>query len=304
MGVLHPSIRAALDAAPPSPSYFTLKTGEVRAIVNTRLLSAPQLNSSVASVVERENLRIYTPIGVPPFPVLVFFHGGGWVCGSLDTHDGLCRTLANRAGAVVVSVDYRLAPESRFPAPVEDCYAALEWTAIHAGELGGDASRLAVAGDSAGGNLAAAVALMARDRGGPRLALQILIYPITDCNFETASYTENASGCGLTRDTMMYYWREYVAQSQDALTPYASPLRCADLAGLPSTLVLTAAYDPLRDDGLLYAARLEQAGIAVTCINYEDMNHGFLSVWPHLPSSTAAFAQIRSAVTRLGTPAP
>ena len=164
-------------------------------------------------------VRIYTPVGTAPFPVLVYFHGGGWVIGNLDTHDGICRSLANRVGCLVVSVDYRLAPEHRFPAAPEDCYAATRWLAEHAGSLGGDKGRIAVGGDSAGGNLAAVVALMARDRGGPKLAFQLLVYPATDTDFETRSYRENSEGYFLTRADMVWFWNHYAPRDEDRRTP-------------------------------------------------------------------------------------
>jgi len=223
-------------------------------------------------------VRIYTPVGTAPFPVLVYFHGGGWVIGNLDTHDGICRSLANRVGCLVVSVDYRLAPEHRFPAAPEDCYAATRWLAEHAGSLGGDKGRIAVGGDSAGGNLAAVVALMARDRGGPKLAFQLLVYPATDTDFETRSYRENSEGYFLTRADMVWFWNHYAPRDEDRRNPYAAPLRAASLRGLPPALVITAEFDPLCDDGNAYAARLREDGVPVRLSQQDGLIHGFFQM--------------------------
>jgi acetyl esterase len=220
-------------------------------------------------------IRVYTPAGTAPFPILLYIHGGGWVIGSRDSHDDLCRSLCHRAGALVVSVEYRRSPEHKFPAALEDCYAALSWCARHATGRG-DGSRLAVAGDSAGGNLSAALTLYARDQGGPPLRLQVLIYPVTNCGFDTASYHENAEGFGLMRDAMIHYWNCYLAKPEDGRNPYASPLQAADLRGLPPALIQTAQYDVLRDDGEAYAARLRRAGVPVRCTRYLAMVHGFI----------------------------
>jgi acetyl esterase len=222
-------------------------------------------------------VRLYWPLGVGPFPVLVYLHGGGWVCGTLDTHDGICRALTNGAGCLTISVDYRLAPEHKFPAAVEDAYAATSWAAANPAEISGDPARLAVGGDSAGGNLAAAVALMARDRGSPKLAFQLLIYPISSFQFDFPSYQENAQGFLLTTADMRWYWGHYLAAEEDGRGPYASPLQAPDLSGLPPALVITAEYDPLRDEGEAYAACLREAGAQVTSTCYRGMIHGFLT---------------------------
>jgi len=259
----------------------------------------------VADVVDREvagpagpvPVRIYTPQAEGPHPAVVFFHGGGWVIGNLDTHDGTARKLANAAGAVVVSVDYRLAPEHPYPAAAEDCYAATCWVAEHGpAELSMAPGRLAVAGDSAGGNLAAVVALMARDRGGPALAFQLLVYPVTDPDFERASYRENAEGYLLTRDVMQWFWDQYVPESTRRHDPYAAPLRAPDLSGLPPALVVTAEYDPLRDEGEAYARRLEEAGVRVRCRHYPGMIHGFLSFADVVDQGKEAVAEAGTAL--------
>ena len=220
-------------------------------------------------------VRVYSPAGGGPRPALVFFHGGGWVIGDLYTHDGICRSLANAAGCVVASVDYRLAPEFKYPVASEDSYAALRWVVDNAGRLGVDARRVAVGGDSAGGHLSAVVALMARERGGPALVHQVLIYPVTNHAFDTPSYRENATGYVLTRDGMRWFWNHYLARPEQGKEPYASPLLAPSLAGLPSALVLTAECDPLRDEGEAYAARLRDAGVPVTLTRYPGMFHGF-----------------------------
>jgi len=198
--------------------------------------------------------------------------------GTLDTHDDVCRTLASQSGALVVAVDYRRAPENPFPAALEDCCAAVRWCAAHGPEIGGDPAQLAVAGDSAGGNLAAAVALRFRDEEGPVLRLQVLIYPVTNYGFDTASYHQYAQGFGLTREMMRYFWTRYLAKPTDGCHPHASPLQAETLAGLPPALVLTAQHDVLRDEGEAYAARLAQAGVPVRCTRYLELNHGFIGL--------------------------
>ncbi len=221
-------------------------------------------------------LRIYMPAGNKALPILLYFHGGGFVVGDLDTVDFRCRLLADWAGCVVVSVDYRLAPEHPYPAAVEDCFAATVWAAEQAAALGADADRIAVGGDSAGGNLAAVVALLAKEHGGPKLCFQYLVYPVTDATTETVSYHENGSGYGLTKDAMVWYWDNYAPDLARRSEPYASPLRAPDLSGLPPALVVTAEFDPLRDEGEAYAARLREAGVPVELRRYDGMVHGFL----------------------------
>ncbi len=236
-------------------------------------------------------IRIYTPAGDGPFPVLVYFHGGGWVLGSIETHDPMCRELTRSVGCVVVSVDYRLAPEHPFPAPLEDCYAAVCWVARHSADINGDAQRIAVGGDSAGGNLAAAVALTARDRGTPPLAYQLLIYPVLDHAFETNSYRENGAGYFLTQEMMVWFWQHYLRDEAYGASPQASPLRAQNLYGLPSTLLLTAEFDPLRDEGEAYAKRLQAAGGEVEYRCYAGMIHGFLRLTSRLETAARAMAE-------------
>ena len=228
---------------------------------------------------EAIRVRLYVPAAAERLgPALVYFHGGGWVIGSLDTHDHLCRALANRSGARVVSVDYRLAPEHPWPAAPEDGYAVVRHLAERGAEFGIHGSRLAVGGDSAGGNLAAVVSLMARDRSGPALRHQVLLYPVVDHDFDRPSYRENGDGYFLTRDGMRWFWDQYVADPARRNEGYASPLRAEKLEGLPSATVLTAEYDPLRDEGEAYAERLRIAGVATTATRHDGQIHGFVSL--------------------------
>ena len=243
-------------------------------------------------------VRVYQPGGLGPHPVLVFYHGGGWVIGDLHTHDGLCRSLTNAARCAVLSVDYRLAPESKYPVAVEDSYAALLWIAANADRLGIDRRRIAVGGDSAGGNLATVMALVARDRKGPRLALQVLIYPVTDHDLDTRSYRENATGYVLTREGMRWFWNHYLARDAQGREPYASPLRASSLAGLPPALVITAEYDPLCDEGEAYAARLRDSGVPVTLTRYPGMFHGFVRMTNILDKARTALDEIASSVQK------
>ncbi len=242
-------------------------------------------------------IRIYTPEARTPLGVLVFFHGGGWVLGDLESHDGLCRDLTNGAGCVVVSVGYRLAPEHKFPAAPEDCFAAARWVAENAASLGGDPARLAVGGDSAGGNLAAAVALMARDRGGPQLRLQLLLYPCIDAADDTPSHKEFAQdGFILSKADMDWFWGHYLSSEADRRNAYACPSRAPSLAGLPPALVLTASLDPLRDEGERYASQLRLAGVPVTCTRYDGVTHGFVSFAAALEQGKKGLAQATEAL--------
>ncbi|GAB3684992.1 alpha/beta hydrolase [Salinisphaera aquimarina] len=221
-------------------------------------------------------LRVYTPAGHGPFPALIYFHGGGWVAGNLDSVETACTILANRASAVVISVDYRLAPEHPFPAPVLDCHAATRWVAEHAADLNIDAARIAVGGDSAGGNIAAVVAILARDHGGPNIAFQLLFYPATDHDAQTASCRDNGEGYYLTTELMRWFWNHYLGDG-DGRDPRASPLRIEDATNLPPAFIITAEFDPLRDEGEAYADLLSAAGNAVTLHRYDGQIHGFVT---------------------------
>ncbi|MEU6478202.1 alpha/beta hydrolase [Streptomyces sp. NPDC047017] len=243
-------------------------------------------------------VRVYEPVvdGGTARPVVVFFHGGGWVLCDLDTHDGLCRELAVRTGAVVVSADYRRAPEHRFPAAAEDACAVTAWVAAHAERLGCDPGRLAVAGDSSGGNLAAAVALMARDRGGPPIAAQLLVYPVLDHRMATASYRAYATGFFHTTAHTRWYWEQYLADAGDGAHPYASPGLASDLGGLPPTVLVLPECDPLRDDALAYAERLVAAGAAPRVRVWPGTFHGFLGLGGLLPEADRALAEAAGAL--------
>jgi acetyl esterase len=287
--LLHPQAQALLRLLEEKgvPPTHTLSPGQARrmylerrgfsqpeppAVAETRELSIPGPAGTIAA-------RLFRPLGSAPgdrLPALVFFHGGGWVIGDLDTHDTLCRELANGAGCAVVSVDYRLAPEHRFPAAVDDAFAALRWVHRQAASLDIDASRLAVGGDSAGGNLAAVAALEARDAGNLPLSFQLLIYPVTDLRRGTDSYRTHGSGYSLGSDAMRYFCNHYLGGAPDETHWRASPLLHADLGGLPPALVITAGFDPLRDEGLQYAQKLTQAGNTATHICFERQMHGFI----------------------------
>lgn len=232
--------------------------------------------------------RLYRPVARDGLPLLVFFHGGGFVIGNLDTHDNLCRTLALETSAVVVSVAYRLAPEARFPAAPEDCYAATRWLVEHAQDLGVDGSRVALAGDSAGGNLAIAVSRLARERRGPAIRHQCLFYPVTDAACDSPSYADFAEGYLLSRAMMGWFWAQYLEHPGQGDDPLASPLRDEYLQGLPPTTLLTAEYDPLRDEGEAFAERLQAAGVAVRLARCEGMVHGFVSMAPFVEAAARA----------------
>jgi acetyl esterase len=261
--------------------------GEPIARVEDRMISGPGGQLAV---------RIYTPDAPPPLPALVYFHGGGWVLGNLDGSDAQCRALANAARCVTVSVDYRLAPEAKFPAPAEDCYAATLWVADNAASIGCDPKRIAVAGTSAGANLAAVVPLMAKDRGRPAIAFQVLVYPITDGAMDTRSYRENAEGYFLTAASMAWFWEQYISDAKDRIHPYAAPINAPDLRGLPPALVITAEFDPLRDEGEAYAGRLRAAGVPVISTRYDGTIHSFVSMSAILDVGKRAFDQIVAAL--------
>lgn len=288
---LHPKARDALDARVAAGARPVSELTPDEARQQSRRLSAvagPQ--DRVARVQDRAipgpsgeiPIRIYFPHLDATLPVLVMFHGGGWVTGSLETYDVTCREYANAADCIVVSVNYRHGPEHKYPAAAEDAYAATLWVSQNAASFNGDPSRVAVGGSSAGGNLAAVVSMMARDRGAPPLVMQLLIVPVIDYSFDTQSYRDNADGYGLTRAAMQWYWRQYLADEHDGAQPYASPIRAKDLRNLPPAFVITTEYDPLRDEGLAYAARLREAGVPVKEKCYEGMIHIYVG-----PDSTA-----------------
>lgn len=236
-------------------------------------------------------IRIYRPSTRDDLPVVLMFHGGGWVIGDLTTVDGQSREVAVGTGAIVVAVDYRLAPEYRFPTAAEDCYAALEWTHDNIHVYGGDANRIGVAGDSAGGNLAAVVAQMSRDRRGPELRCQLLVYPVIDgTNFDTGSYLANVEGFGLSRDDMIWFWEQY-SNEEGRRNPYASPILADSFSDLPPTLVMTAEYDVLRDEGEAYAERLRIDGTAAEVVRFDGFIHGFFAETHTIPETRKAMVR-------------
>jgi acetyl esterase len=288
---LDPQARAVLEriARANLPPYPQLGPAAVRQLYRD---TRGHLGAAPPEVARIETLRAAGPAGVIPvrlyrphrsvadesLPALVYFHGGGWTFGDLDTHDVVCRELANLARCAIASVDYRLAPEHKFPAAVEDAVAAVRWVAREAQALGLDAARIAVGGDSAGGNLAAVVALAARDERRPKLAMQVLIYPATDMAADTPSHREFADGYVLTRDAILWSRGNYLRSAEDVADWRASPLRARDLSGLPPAYVVTCGFDPLRDEGRAYADRLRAAGVAVTYECFEGMVHGFVTM--------------------------
>jgi acetyl esterase len=279
---IHPQTRAVVDIMEQMGVSFGGNPADLRALMAT--FPRPQ-GEAVGAVVNRTipgpagelPVRIYSPADVEsgPLPALAWFHGGGWVFGSLDSADFICRAITNRAGCRVISADYRLAPEAKFPAAVDDCFAVTRWIADHAADLRVDADRIAVGGDSVGGNLAAVVTQLARDRGGPSLAFQVLVYPVTDHSFDTPSYRDFGDGYFLTRDAMVWLWNHYLAEVGDGNCPLASPLRATTLAGLPPAIVITAEFDLLRDEADAYAARLRADGVTVELVRYDSQIHGF-----------------------------
>jgi acetyl esterase len=297
--MLDPQAKALLDAMPAMPDFDEIDLAALRMGMQAQSSLSPGEPEPVARVENRTlpgpggeiPVRIYAPEGSGPFPVLVYFHGGGFVLCDLETHDGTCRSLANGAGCLVVSVDYRLAPEHPFPAGPEDCHAVARWVAERGAEIGADPTRIALGGDSAGGNLAAVVALMARERGGPALRFQLLIYPVTDCSFDTDSYRDNAEGYFLTPAMMKWFWRQYLSEPSQADQPFASPLRAADLSGLPPAHVVTAGYDPLRDEGEAFAERLRAAGVPVSARRFDGMFHGFFGMTAFLDVAKEAMGE-------------
>ena len=239
------------------------------------LLPNPDIRQVEDTDADGVPIRIYRNSEAPG-PCILYFHGGGWVIGDLDTHDSVCRQLVNATGYTLIAVHYRLAPEHPFPAAIDDCYAALCWVQKNAESLAVDGSRIALAGDSAGGNLAATVSLKARNEGTGGVRFQLLIYPVTDFNFDTSSYADNAEGYLLTADAMRWFWNHYIGHDESlGSDPLASPLRAADLSGLPPAMVMTAEYDPLRDEGEAYAERLRQAGVETRLQRYDGLIHGF-----------------------------
>jgi acetyl esterase len=312
--MLHPQAKALLRLIEEKgvPATHTLTPAQARAFYRERRTFTQPDAPEVASVQDLQAtgpagsipVRSYRPVGssaAAMLPVLVYYHGGGWVIGDLDTHDVLCRQLANLAGCAVVSVDYRMGPEHRFPAAVDDAIAATRWVRAQAQALKVDASRLAVGGDSAGGNLAAVVALSARDAGDLPIAFQLLIYPATDQRRGAPSHATNGQGYLLTKENMDYFHDHYIPDARDDLDWRASPLLHANHAKLPPAFVLTAGYDPLRDEGLQYAQKLSEAGNRAALVNFERQIHGFILMGRVLDEANVAVqlcaAQLKQALS-------
>ncbi len=283
-----------LDSLPP----VQLREATAKMFAATR--GAPQ---AIAKVEDRTipgpagkiPVRVYTPAGKTPMPVLVFFHGGGFVIGDLESHDAACRALANQAGCVVVAIDYRLAPEHKFPAAVDDCYAAVKYVSEHATEFGADPKRLAVGGDSSGGNLSAVVSILARDQHGPQVAFQLLVYPATDMACNTYSH-RTFTDYFLTDKSIRYFLGHYLRDEADKSDPAASPALAADHHGLPPALIITAEFDPLRDEGEAYGEKLRAAGVKAKVSRYDGMIHGFFTMGNVLPQGNQAIAEAASAL--------
>jgi acetyl esterase len=292
---LDPMAKAMLDqlTAAGLPPFESMSPPEARAWIKS-MMPPPATLEAVAKIEDREvggvPARIYTPAG-SGHPILVYIHGGGWVIGDLETHDGVCRALANAGPMIVVSLDYRLAPECKFPACVDDCLAATKWVAENAKSLGGDPNRIAVGGDSAGGNLTAATTLVARDKGGPKIGFQLLIYPATDARMQSHSYTSNAEGYFLTAGMMRWFWNHYLSDPRDVLDPRVSPLLAPSLEGLPPAYVITAEYDPLRDEGEDYARELMAAGVPTKLRRFDGLIHGFFAMTEVFPQAREAIAE-------------
>ncbi|MFM9861980.1 MAG: alpha/beta hydrolase [Micropepsaceae bacterium] len=292
-------------AAAPQPKLWELTPAQGREMYRAMatVLEPPAIaigkieNAAMPGPAGEIKLRLYTPVagGGAALPALVYFHGGGWVIGDLDTHDALCRTLANETGARVVAVDYRLAPEHKFPAAADDAYAAVKWVEQNASALGIDPNRIAVAGDSAGGNLAAVVCQVAKQKGGPRIVYQLLIYPVTQWKADTGSMTSFAEGYFLEKQTMHWFFDQY-APGADPTDWRLSPLAAPDLSGLPRAYVVTAGFDPLKDEGKAYADKLNHAGVAAVYMDYPGMVHGFFNMSGVIPTAREAIADAAKAV--------
>ena len=292
---LDPSAETPVKEMTPDEARATWKE-EMAAVAGPRLPVKAVRTHEAPGPAGPVAVRLYEPEGADgrPLPILVYYHGGGWIRGDLDTHDDVCRYLCHHAGCLVASVNYRLAPEHRFPAALDDCDAATRWVAENARRLGADPACLAIGGDSAGGNIACGVTLKARERGGPAICFQLLIYPATDLAGETESKRLYSSGYLL--NSMPFYVASYLGPEGDAADPFASPLLAQDLSNLPPAFVLTAGFDPLRDEGEAYARRLEAAGVPTDYRCHESMIHGFISITGLIESAEAGLADAAAAL--------
>jgi acetyl esterase len=310
---LHPRLRSLRDqrARDRVPPLYAQTLAQARTADLASIRAGAGVGEAVARVTDLtfpggdgdRPVRVYRPASTAPLPVVAYFFGGGWTLGSIDTADGLARTLANAVPAVVVVPGYRLAPENPFPAAVEDCYAAVRWAAERAVDVGGDPARIAVAGDSAGGNLAASVALLARDRAGPVLAGQALVYPNTDYTATDDSLRDNIDPWLFNATSVAWYWGHYLADPADGPDPRASPALAADHRRLPPALVITAEHDPLRDQGERYAATLAAADVPTELHRYDGMAHGFFTMTGTVDDARRAQAEVASTLRRWFTPA-
>jgi len=308
---LHPEIEALLNELEDlnTPDFADLSVERSRKLHDELLAADKSDRDPIARVRDLEipgpngpvPIRVYEPETEGPRPMFVYYHGGGWVFKTAGDHDNVCRAIANAGNCTVVSVAYRVAPEHPFPEPFEDCYAATEWVASHPNILNGDPDRLVVGGDSAGGNLAAAVSLRARDVDGPDITHQVLIYPVLDHDFTTDSYEKNAEGYLLTRAGMEWFWNHYLETPLDGKNPYASPLQAQDVSGLPAATIIVGEFDPLRDEDAAYADRLSEAGVPVDFRLHDDMIHGFvpLLIEPELAPARDEIAKIGETVQSL-----
>jgi acetyl esterase len=300
---LHPNAKAYLELFNQGPAMHEMEPQAVREMMEL----APEVEVELAALAKVEDrfvpvgdgeeikVRVYTPEGQGPFPIFVYYHGGGWVLGDLETSDASCRVLANQTNRVVVSVDYRLAPEYKFPIPLEDSYEALKWIHEHVGDLNGNAADIVVGGDSAGGNLSAAVSLLSRDRRGPAISAQVLIYPVTDLGYDTASYQEFARGFGLDKELMIWFGTHYINGEEEAGNQLVSPLRASNLSNLPPALVVVAENDVLRDEGLAFAEKLEAAGVQVETQIEEGLVHGYFTNMGVFPE------QVKGTISKIGS---
>ena len=283
----HPEINGLLQqmGAAPMPPLWSLSPEGGRAFVEN-MFPEPEEPEPVADVMDvpldvddgEITVRVYVPEGEGPFPTLMYVHGGGWATGSLDAFDPTCRALTNAADCMVISVAHRLAPEHKFPTPLEDCYAAAEWIVESAEAMQIDTDNIAIAGDSSGANLVAAVTHLARERDGPSFDRQVLVYPALDHSFDSESYEENAEGYLLTKADMEHFWDLYLRDDLDSKNPYASPLQANDFSDLPPATIVTCGFDPLRDEGAAYAEKLAAAGVEVNHIHYDDAIHGLIQL--------------------------
>ncbi|MGA9795293.1 MAG: alpha/beta hydrolase [Rhizomicrobium sp.] len=306
---LDPMVKGFLDqmAAVPGPKMWELDPAVAREMFNAMMQMVGPKDVPIGKVQNLTmpgpggeiRLRNYTPVGAKsePLPTLVFYHGGGFVIGNLDTHDGLCRMLANDAGVRVIAVDYRLSPESKYPGAVDDAIAAVTWIEAHAADLGVDANRVAVGGDSAGGALAAVVCEQAKLKGAPTIAFQLLLFPVTQVNAKTGSMHKNAEGYFLELATLEWFYDHYGANADvDKSDPRISPLRAKDFSGLPPAYIVTAEFDPLHDDGVHYAEKLRAAGVSVTHVDYPGLVHDFIYLQAIIPQAPEAMKAAAAAL--------